>query len=258
MWMKKKSDKKTINIESRYDEYLNEKLFYDLDQNLTYIKNAMGGSMDLVARDLIITTKDRQVRIGIVHINGLSDAGLINDSILEHLPQRLEYAKDEDLEPHNILDYFKKHVILMSELNDGNDFASLFINLLYGDTIILIEGVNKCLFIGTKSYKERSIEKPSTNTTVKGAKDSFTENLATNLTLIRRRIRNPNLWIKKYYIGKTSNTLIALCYIKGVAEKKLIDEVERRIEAIKTDNIIDSYYIMYHLRENKNHFSIIS
>ena len=240
--MKKKSDKKTINIESRYDEYLNEKLFYDLDQNLTYIKNAMGGSMDLVARDLIITTKDRQVRIGIVHINGLSDAGLINDSILEHLPQRLEYAKDEDLEPHNILDYFKKHVILMSELYDGNDFASLFINLLYGDTIILIEGVNKCLFIVTKSYKERSIEKPSTNTTVKGAKDSFTENLATNLTLIRRRIRNPNLWIKKYFIGKTSNTLIALCYIKGVAEKKLIDEVERRIEAIKTDNIIDSSY----------------
>lgn len=247
----KQSSKKVIKVDTRYDEYLTEKLSYDLDKNLDYIKKTMGESMDLIARDMIITTKEKKVRIGIAHLNGLSDAKLINDTILETLPNRLENASKEDLEPHKILDYFKYNLILMSELNEASDFANLFISLLYGDTILLIEGVNKCLFIGTKSYKERAIEKPSTNITVKGGKDSFTENLATNLALIRRRIRNPNLWIKKYIIGKTSNTLVALCYLNGVAEKKLIDEVERRINNIKTDNIIDASYVMYHLREKQ-------
>ena len=41
----------------------------------------------------------------------------------------------------------------MSELNETSSLL-ICLFLYYGDTILLIEGVNKCLFIGTKVIKK--------------------------------------------------------------------------------------------------------
>ena len=142
----------------------------------------------------------------------------------------------------------------MAGVEEADDFGKLLNLLLNGDTILLIDDIQSCLVIGSRKMFERAVSAPETNVTVKGSKDSFNENLLTNISLIRRRVRNPNLWAISYIIGKNSNTNVVMMYIKGLAEDKLVKEVESRIKKIETDSIVTINYMKYFLREKQ--FSI--
>lgn len=64
-----------------------------------------------------------------------------------------------------------------------------------------------------------------------------------NLSLIRRRIKNENFEVEKFTLGKESNTLVAICYLKNKAPKDLINYIKDKISKAKFEFIIESNYI---------------
>ncbi|GAA3331512.1 hypothetical protein GCM10020331_088390 [Ectobacillus funiculus] len=60
---------------------------------------------------------------------------------------------------------------------------------LSGDTAVLIDGMQQALFISLQQWDKRSVEESSTEPVVRGPREGFTENLRTNTTLIRRRLK---------------------------------------------------------------------
>ncbi|NEU02925.1 spore germination protein, partial [Escherichia coli] len=60
---------------------------------------------------------------------------------------------------------------------------------------------------------------------------------------IRRYIKNPNLWVEKMKKGSVTNTDIALMYIQGICDEKVLKEVKQRLEKIDIDSILESGYI---------------
>lgn len=81
--------------------------------------------------------------------------------------------------------------------------------------------------------------------------DSFVEDMQTNLGLIRRRIKDNNLWIKSCEIGKYTKTTINVLYINGICKKEVVEEVEKLINRIDIDGVISSGTIK-NLIENEN------
>lgn len=75
--------------------------------------------------------------------------------------------------------------------------------------------------------------------------------MKTNMTMIRRRFRSPNLVFELMKTGKYTSTNIALCYLSGVAEQSVIDEIKKRINEIDCDGIIDSSYVARYIEDNK-------
>lgn len=61
--------------------------------------------------------------------------------------------------------------------------------------------------------------------------------------MIRRYIKNPNLWVEKMKKGSVTNTDIALMYIQGICDEKVLKEVKQRLEKIDIDSILESGYI---------------
>lgn len=55
--------------------------------------------------------------------------------------------------------------------------------------------------MGTRDWKDRGVTETSVETVVRGLRESFSETLRTNTTLIRRRIKEPNLWLETRQIG---------------------------------------------------------
>ena len=53
----------------------------------------------------------------------------------------------------------------------------------------------------------RAISIPDTETSIRGAKDAFIEDNKTNIELIKKRIKSPDLKITNINIGKYTNTL---------------------------------------------------
>ena len=68
----------------------------------------------------------------------------------------------------------------------------------------------------------------------------FRSSLRTNTTLLRRIVNNENLIIEEMNVGKISNTQVAMCYLKNVANNNLIKEVRYRIDNIGIDYLLSS------------------
>lgn len=123
-----------------------------------------------------------------------------------------------------------------------------------GFTIILISK-NKYIALETRKNLSRSITTPTTENTPRGALDAFTENIEINIGLIKRRIKSNNLWIKKYCLGKYTDTQVAVLYINTIAKEELINKIDKLLKKINIDGIIASGILRNLIeKENKNPF----
>jgi spore germination protein KA len=91
---------------------------------------------------------------------------------------------------------------------------------LGGDTVILLDDFTKAISLDTKKIQSRSITKLTTQTVIKGPKDSFTENISTNISLVRSRIQNAKLRLKSTKVGNVTKTDVGIMYIEGIANQQ--------------------------------------
>ena len=92
--------------------------------------------------------------------------------------------------------------------------------------------------MGNTQY--RQVSEPTSQTVIRGPKDSFVESLSTNQSLIRRRIRNKNLHFEEFIIGNETKTKINLVYVKGIANEEIIEEIRTRLNKINVSAIFES------------------
>ena len=115
-----------------------------------------------------------------------------------------------------------KNSLTGSSTNELKKIDDAIKSIFLGYTIIIIND-KEILSIETKASLDRGINSSSIEVSITGPKDSFTENFNTNLGLIRKRIRNNNLFVKSITLGNESRTKIGICYINGIAEKSRIN-----------------------------------
>ena len=122
-------------------------------------------------------------------------------------------------------------------------------SIVSGEALLFIEGEDKALVIGVKRVQGRQVEEPDTETSIRGSREGFVENLAVNTTLIRKRVKNPNLKIEMMKIGQQTKTDVCICYIKGIAKDEIVNEVKERLKKIKVDGVLDTGIIEQHISD---------
>ena len=212
------------------------------------LKKDTNNDSEIVYRKKIINKET----IYIIYNEPLTNSDKISDFIIRSLDS-IEYRHDNNTELYNII------------INDINNFKVIEINtykdicyyLNYGFTIILFES-NKYLALETKQNLARSITEPSTETTLRGSMDAFVEELKTNIGLVKKRIKDVNLWNISNDIGKYTKTKTTIMYINGICKKELIEKVNKLIKNIEIDGITSSGNIKNLIeKENKNVFPTI-
>lgn len=203
--------------------------------NLKRIKEELGDSSDIVIREFPF----QHHKGAIVYIDGISDSQVISQFILETL---MDTNQMDEKNP-NLIEVMLNKAVALGSSKILRNWDQLYESLLSGDSIIFLNGFDLVISAGTRGGEKRSITEPSTQLTIRGPKDSFTESLRTNTSLIRRRIKSPNLWLETIKIGKVTQTDIGLMYIKGIANDKIVKEAKKRLNRIEIDSILDSGYI---------------
>ncbi len=112
-----------------------------------------------------------------------------------------------------------------------------------GDIILFFDGEDCGNLISLRKFDKRAVVEPPTSNVLKGPREGFIEEIKTNVTLLRRRIKSPKLTVKNMQLGRYTTTAISIVYVDGLAEKKVIDEIQRRISAIDIDGVIDGSYL---------------
>ncbi|MBO1515286.1 spore germination protein [Metabacillus bambusae] len=239
---KKKHKKKEIIHEMGFQEG-NHKLQQDLDQMLHQIKKDLGNSPDVIVRTFQIA-RGSQNQVAAVYMEGLTDKEKINDFVARSLLiDPVDDALPQSVDSQNIFDFIKTRALTVGDVKVQSDWNSMMYSILSGDIIVLVNGFNSCITGNLRGGEQRSISEPESEINIRGPKDSFTESIGTNISLIRRRMKSPNLWLESMRIGNISQTEVAIMYLKGIAEDQLVEEMRRRLKDIRIDAILESGYI---------------
>lgn len=219
------------------------KISKSTDSNIEYLKEQLGNSSDLSVRNIILSNHEKAA---IIHIQGIVDEQSLHDNVLHPI---LAFSNQQK-SIQNWSDEITQ-IISVPKVNIIDEWPELVDGLLGGDTVILIEGQSEAILAGTRKIQSRSISEPTTQTVVKGPKDGFTENLGTNISLIRSRIQNNQLRIEQTKAGKVTKTDIGILYMEGIAKKEIVKEVKERISKIDMDSVLDTNYVEEALKDNR-------
>ena len=217
-------------------------LHRELKDNLHQIRQEVGNSPDVIIREFKLGSS--QVQVAAVYTDGLADKKMVGDFVMRSLMiDTAEETFKSMVSDQNVFDLIKDNALSIGEVKVVKDWNGLLSNILSGDTVILMDGWAEAISGGTKGGETRGVEEPSSQVVIRGPKDGFTESSGTNISLIRRRIKSSNLWLETMKIGNVTQTDVAVMYVKGIANDKLVQEVKKRLNDIKIDGILESGYI---------------
>lgn len=241
---KKNLFKKEMQMPLDENTILNESLSGIFQVDLQKISEAFEKSSDVVIREFSFG-REQTVHAAIIFTDGLADTFSIQNFILESLmmgSKNLDHPKEPFLKK-NFFNWLKDRILTIAQVEEMDDFESVFVSVLSGNAVIIIDGFKVVLSASAAGWDERGVSEPATETTVRGPRESFTENLRKNTALIRRKIKDANLYCEEMQIGRVTKTKIAVMYLHGIANDKVVEEVHARLDRIDIDGILESGYI---------------
>ncbi|MCF6136729.1 spore germination protein [Pseudalkalibacillus berkeleyi] len=199
--------------------------FPSLEENLDYIKNALFHSGDFETRTITFNDKKHLI----VFIASLVDKKKMDEFVIRPLHENKSGEIPE--------------VINVTQVNYTTDLTKVVRGLIEGQCAIIGEGQDHAYLGNVFAIHFRNISEPTNEYVIRGSHEGFIESLQTNIYLLRKRIENPNLYLKYITLGKATNSKLALMYMKDLADPELVKTIEERLNYIDTDAIQTPGYI---------------
>lgn len=196
----------------------------------------------------------REINIGnvfitLAYIDGLIDNKLTSDFILKPLiTNKIFKTAKSDKE---VLELIEKGKIYFTNQKITVNSAELISGILDGNTALIFEDEKKAVLFDNKGFSSRAITESSSESAIKGSKDSFVENLRINTTIIRRKIKSSALKFESFDIGRQSHTKVDLVYMSNIADPELVTKIKDKLSNIDVDEVISLSNIIEYLEENK-------
>ncbi len=207
----------------------------DIEANIRSIKEILTAEDILVYR---FETRDA-TECAAIYADGITDKELLGQLAAKPLAQAA--APDSRSAA--------KKLLLFPERKDADDVQTAVGEILSGNPVLLIDKIPGAIILGTKKAALRAIMEPQTAITVKGPREGFIEDVKTNMSLIRRRLKTPELQFETLTVGKRSATVVCLAYLDGIVDREIVRKAKARIEAVEIDGIPDSSYIAQFLAD---------
>ncbi len=203
------------------------KLSKRLDSNLEIIKERLGYNItfDLMIREIEIGGR----RSAMVFLqNFMSET----DTIL--IMRELQKVERDQIVP-NTIEKVLRRVIPFMETESESDMDKIIYQILAGPIVVFIDGQDEAIIIDVRKYPVRGVEEPELERVTRGSREGFVETLVFNVLLIRRRLRDPYLRVEMQQMGERNKSDVAIVYLEGVADPKLIADIKERLRESKED-----------------------
>lgn len=195
------------------------------------VQHAFGSTEDFVLKAIEIGSKDGFL----CYLTSMTDSSLITDKILDPL-----HLHSVTINNETTLESIAQQLFAGTTYATHIQKDDLFSEILSGNVLICLEGFKSFISVKIGINEKRSIEEPSTQTIIRGPKEGFVEDVGTNISLLRKKIKNTSLRFESFTIGDDTATSVYLSYINSIANPKIVSEVRKRVEDIKTNTVLDS------------------
>ncbi len=223
-----------------------------LKENINTMKSMFANSADFTARDMTLKA-DREIKAAIITIEGMCSKDVIALTVINPL---LDYYFS-DINSDEVLDVIKSTVLTSSEIVEFNTLKEAITFATSGFAVLAVDGTSRMLAIGTQGFSFRGVSEPESEVVQRGSREGFTEPLRINMTLIRRRIKNPDLVFETATVGQTSQTQLMICYLQKSVSPVILEEIRKRLNECDLETVLASGYLTKYLedRDAKSFFS---
>lgn len=205
------------------------------------VQTALGNSLDLVCESLpggVIT---------VAYLSSITNTSDLQRNILGplgNIGRNQDFTSQWDWE--TVLPVIQERGRIARD-----NMAEVIRDLLTGRTAVYLSGQSLAYTFETPGGAKRLPSDPKVERTVRGARNSFVESLLDNLSMIRVLMNDPSFRIDGLYIGRRTQTKVAVMYLKNVANPDLVAEVQRRLTRIDIDGIINTGYLEQLITDNR-------
>ena len=257
--------------EKNFSTPIKKKISDSLEENLEYLKikyNYLINS-DIKIREFKVLANNQSFNAFIIYIDGMVNVDLINDFILTPLMLRNRantYKVDnskknpEIISPilanaekkfnFNLEDYIFETLMPQNTTKKISDLENAISGINSGSCVLFVNSLDNAFDIDVKGFKTRSVDTPNNEIVVRGPQEAFVEVIRTNTSLLRRIINNEDLIIESTNVGTISKTSVAICYMKNIANDRLVSEVKYRINNLNIDYLISSGHLEQLIQDN--------
>ncbi|SDX12897.1 spore germination protein [Paenibacillus sp. CF384] len=204
----------------------------DLDKKIVQIQNYFAQTEDLMMQKLACSDQN----CALIYLESLVQSAsiqtLVIDALLESSPDDIEQK------------------LTAVEVKKSSDLIQIGKYMLEGHCVIVTESDSTAIVIPVAKSQDRAIQEPKGEQIIKGAHDGFIESLSTNLYLLRTRMTNPKLKVKYLTLGRVTNTKVAMIYMAGFADPKVVAECEKRLSSIDLEYLYSTENIDEMLEEH--------
>ncbi|WP_371318111.1 spore germination protein [Paenibacillus elgii] len=213
------------------DELRSVPVFMSIEENKSYLEELFKDCSDFVIREFRI---EQSLPAILFFVDGMAKTELVNETMKSLMI--LEGGEE-------LIDNISDMTLPVSQIQKADNYADMLLSVLGGDTGLIVECNNKALLLGMRGMEKRSINEPDTESVVRGPREGFVENIRTNTSMVRRKLKTPHLKMKPMTLGRESNTNVVVTYLDDLADPSVVHEVVKRLEKINIDAVLESGYI---------------
>jgi len=196
----------------------------------------------------------------LVYADGMVNKQLLGDLVARPLSrlnlqsELKELTKKEENDGGRVENKLEiiRRTTLFPELKEKRKYPDAVKEVLDGNIALLVDGVSVILVVGAKFLPVRTVMEPPTDVATKGPREGFIEDIKVNMTLVRKRLKTPDLRFETVKIGRRTDSAVALCYLDGIVNEEVKQSVLEKLNGIDVDCILDSSYIAAMIAPHKH------
>ena len=202
--------------------------------SLERLKEVFADCADFSKREVYLHG-DSHRKATVCYIDGQARSERLNDYVLRPLAQDPMLATAPESE---LFDLMERGALYAHGCKRETEPDPVVMALINGSCALFLEGRDDCLVFPVATEEKRSVGEPENEPALKGARDSFVENLRTNTSLTRRHLKCPELRIKEQIVGRQSLTPVDVLWLEGIADPDTVGLVEEQIQSIDIDALL--------------------
>ncbi len=184
------------------------------------LKAGLGSSPDVLMRWIIVPACAPE-KVLVAFIDGLANSQQVDQDIIAPLLQTTAPPAS-----------WGEAVITPGHVHAQTHWDNILHSLAAGNTLVFAPQFDKVWVVDTVTYRQRSIERPQTEISVRGPEDAFNEVILTQMNQLRQRIPDPHLHFQQVTLGTRQHTDVVVAYMEGVANPSLIATCLDRVRGI--------------------------
>ncbi|MCL2204672.1 MAG: spore germination protein [Defluviitaleaceae bacterium] len=210
-----------------------------IKENMQLVESLFTDSQDFIGRYFPVGGKNAPW-IYVAYFDAMNDRETFDLSVVRHLFEMDWDALSFEEKNADLYKTLLNRGIATVDFSEADNMEDVLYFIMAGDTAVFLDGCTKVIIVATRGFPNRGIQAAETEVVVQGPREAFSEVMRFNTALVRRRIRDTGLKVKQRKLGVRSQTDIALMYIEDIVRPEVLREVERRLDKICIDGVMDA------------------